>query len=53
MTEPAKPTTEEINRWADDPKGPVALHLKQKLMPVEGEGGVVPADLRGYWLQHR
>ncbi len=41
MTEPAKLTTEEINRWADDPKGPVALHLKQKLMPVEGEGEVI------------
>jgi len=22
--------------WADDLKGPVALHLKQKLLPVEG-----------------
>jgi len=30
-----------INSWADDPKGPVALHLKQKLLPVEGEGGVI------------
>ncbi len=30
-----------INSWADDPKGPVALHLRQKLLPVEGEGGVI------------
>ena len=45
---------ETINAWADDAQGPVALHLKQKLLPVEGEGGVIfPADLRGYWLQHR
>lgn len=34
-------TPELINSWADDPKGPVALHLKQKLVPVEGEGGVI------------
>ena len=30
-----------IDAWADDAQGPVALHLKQKLLPVEGEGGVV------------
>ena len=30
-----------INAWADDGQGPVALHLKQKLLPVEGEGGVI------------
>ena len=30
-----------IDAWADDPKGPVALVLKQHLLPVEGEGGVV------------
>lgn len=34
-------TSDEINKWADDPQGPVALHLKQKLLPVEGEGGVI------------
>ena len=34
-------TAETINSWADDPNGPVALHLKQKLVPVEGEGGVI------------
>jgi CRISPR-associated protein Csb1 len=41
MTEQLKLTHDEINRWADNPQGPVALHLKQKLVPVEGEGGVI------------
>ena len=41
MTEPLELTSDEINRWADDAQGPVALHLKQKLLPVEGEGGVI------------
>ena len=31
----------DINNWADDPKGPVALHLKQPLLPIEGKGGVI------------
>lgn len=39
MTE--APAPETINAWADDEKGPVALHLKQKLLPVEGEGGII------------
>ncbi|PKD41022.1 type I-U CRISPR-associated protein Cas7 [Methylomonas sp. Kb3] len=30
-----------IDQWADNPKGPVALILKQKLLPVDGEGGVI------------
>lgn len=30
-----------FDKLADDPDGPVALHLKQKLLPVEGEGGVI------------
>ncbi len=34
-------TAEIINSWADHPNGPVALHLKQKLLPVEGEGAVI------------
>lgn len=34
-------TRDLINAWADDKSGPVALHLKQKLLPVEGEGGVI------------
>ena len=33
--------SEVLNSWVDDPKGPVALHFKQKLLPVEGEGGVI------------
>jgi len=39
MTEALTPET--INAWADDEKVPVALHLKQKLLPVEGEGGII------------
>mgnify|MGYP001182244382 CR=1 FL=1 len=34
-------TRELLDQWATDPNGPVALHLKQKLLPVEGEGGVI------------
>lgn len=30
-----------LNQLANDPLGPVALHLKQKLLPVEGEGAVI------------
>ncbi len=29
-----------FRQWAEDPKGPVALSLKQHLEPVEGEGSV-------------
>lgn len=32
---------ETIHSWADDPRGPVALCLKQHLLPVEGKGGVI------------
>ncbi len=31
----------EFDKWATAQDGPVALHLKQKLLPVEGEGGVI------------
>ncbi len=31
---------ETIHGWADDRKGPVALSLKQHLLPVEGQGAV-------------
>ncbi len=42
MTEPLSLTRDIINSWADGgPKESVALHLKQKLVPVEGEGGVI------------
>jgi CRISPR-associated protein Csb1 len=37
-------TTENLTNLFDswiEPDGPVALHLKQKLLPVEGEGGVI------------
>lgn len=34
-------TNELLDQWATDPNGHVALHLKQKLLPVEGEGGVI------------
>jgi CRISPR-associated protein Csb1 len=30
-----------LDRWATDPKGPVALHLKQHLLPVEVDGKIV------------
>lgn len=36
---PLTPTL--IDSWADVQTGPVALHLKQKLLPVEGEGAVI------------
>ena len=32
---------ETINDWADNKNGPVALTCRQKLLPVEGEGGVI------------
>ena len=41
MTETPKLTAEIINKWADDTRGPVALHLKQALQPVEVEGRVI------------
>jgi len=34
-------TAQTINDWADNRDGPVALVCKQKLLPVEGEGGVI------------
>jgi CRISPR-associated protein Csb1 len=41
MTESLKLTHDLMNKWADEKEGPVALHLKQKLLPVEGEDGVI------------
>lgn len=41
MTSPKKLDDATINAWADDPKGPVALVLKQRLLPVEGKDAVV------------
>jgi CRISPR-associated protein Csb1 len=34
-------TVDTVNSWADNNDGPVALHLKQDLLPVEGEGAVI------------
>ena len=41
MTEVIAVTDGAIDSWADDSQGPVALCLKQKLVPVEGDGGVI------------
>jgi CRISPR-associated protein Csb1 len=37
MTKISKQT---LDSWANSSEGPVALHLKQKLLPIEGEGEV-------------
>ena len=34
-------TNDQIDAWVDAPDGPVALHLRQALVPVEGPGGVI------------
>jgi CRISPR-associated protein Csb1 len=41
MTDAASITHTTIDLWAEDPRGPVALHLRQKLLPVEGRDGVI------------
>lgn len=41
MTGPNTLTADLIDSWADDSRGPVALHLRQRLIPVEGEQGVI------------
>lgn len=41
MTEPLTLTHELLDGWAHDRDGPVALHLKQKLVPVEGGDNAV------------
>lgn len=33
-------TNAELDRWANDPNGPVALHLVERMQPAEGEGAV-------------
>lgn len=38
---PIDVTEDMLDAWATETKGPVALHLKQRLLPVEGEGGVI------------
>ena len=37
MTSPRPVTDEIIHAWADDRRGSVALHLRQKLQPIEGD----------------
>lgn len=39
MTEPL--TRDQLNAFADDRDGPVALYLRQPLVPVEGPGSVI------------
>jgi CRISPR-associated protein Csb1 len=38
---PIELTDKILDAWVDSLDGPVALHLKQKLVPVEGEDGVI------------
>lgn len=40
-TETAQVTNEILDKWATDMTGPVALHMNQKLLSVEGDGGVI------------
>ncbi len=40
MTDLLSLTDDIIHGWADDTRGPVALSLKQRMIPVEGEGAV-------------
>jgi len=41
MTAPQTLSHDVINSWTDASSGPVALHLKQKLVSVEGENAVI------------
>lgn len=41
MITPKSLTPELLNSWANDVTGPVALHLKQHMLPVEGKGAVL------------
>lgn len=36
-----KISIEQLSQWANDKNGPVAFHLKQYLVPVEGKGSVI------------
>jgi CRISPR-associated protein Csb1 len=41
-TAPAAPQKkDDFDSWADDLRGPVALHLRQALVPVEGKDGIL------------
>lgn len=37
---PTALTSEDFTAWASDRRGPVALHLREDLLPVEGRGAV-------------
>ena len=52
MTEPL--AHDQLNALTEDRDGPVALHLRQSLVPVEGRGSVVfqPTEPPRFWLQH-
>jgi CRISPR-associated protein Csb1 len=41
MTTVQIPSAATLNAWADDAQGPVALVLKQRLLPIDGEGGIL------------
>ena len=41
MTAAINVEKDHFNFWADDLRGPVALHLRETLVPVEGKEGVV------------
>lgn len=41
MTQAIEMTTGLLDAWADDLRGPVALHIRQKLISVEGDGAVI------------
>lgn len=43
-TTPIEVTVDLLGKWATDPAGPVALHLRQRLLPVsanDGEPGII------------
>lgn len=40
-TPPIELNSNILDQWANDPDGPVALHLTQFLKPIEGDNGVV------------
>jgi CRISPR-associated protein Csb1 len=43
MSDPVRVSSADFDAWADGdpPPGPVALHIRQRMLPVEGKDGVV------------
>lgn len=43
MSDPVRVSSADLDSWADGdpPPGPMALHLRQRMLPVEGADGVV------------